>query len=155
MSQQQLAIADVRRAIDIYVSHAFPSAVPAAARAKIDALADVAEEELLSAAVFERDKFPSTSKFSLRLGNCFYPHMKLTIERSPDGSGYLFRADTHDRHCAPAPASREYAAFMQLMEQNQAIAMAIETAWAEAGLQTFKTYLRDDLARRRAASGRA
>jgi hypothetical protein len=39
---------------------------------------------------------------------------------------------------------------MQLMDQNHRMAQEIETAWAEASLPTFKTYLRDDLARRQA-----
>jgi hypothetical protein len=70
------------------------------------------------------------------------------IERSPDGRAHLFRADTHDRHIRPKPESREYAAFTELMKQNQSLAEQIEAAWAERGLNTFKSYLRRDLASR-------
>ena len=35
------------------------------------------------------------------------------------------------------------------MEVNQKLATAIETAWADADLPTFKTFLRDDLAKRK------
>ena len=35
-------------------------------------------------------------------------------------------------------------------QENQELVGRIESAWADAGLATFKTYLRDDLARREA-----
>jgi hypothetical protein len=38
---------------------------------------------------------------------------------------------------------------------NQKIVEQIETQWDEAGLPTFKGYLRNDLARRRAQAGQA
>ena len=38
--------------------------------------------------------------------------------------------------------------FCQLMEANRKSADAIEHAWTDAGLPTFKEYLRQDLARR-------
>mgnify|MGYP000446834360 CR=1 FL=1 len=50
-------------------------------------------------------------RYALRLGNLSYPHMKLIIDRSPDGKGYLLRADTHDAHIQPKAGSREQAAF--------------------------------------------
>ena len=87
---------------------------------------------------------------SLRLGNPWYPHMKLTIERAPDGKTSLFRADTHDRHIHVGPESPEYAAFCQMMEKNQSLASRIEAAWESGGLPTFKSFLRQDLARRQA-----
>jgi hypothetical protein len=36
------------------------------------------------------------------------------------------------------------------MEKNQKVVESVERAWAEGGVPTFKTYLREDLARRRA-----
>jgi len=88
-------------------------------------------------------------QIAVRLGNYVYPHMKLVIEPRPDGRGYLFRADTHDRHVRVPPSSPEYAVFQELMEKNQKLAEGIEHAWATEGLPTFRTFLREDLARRR------
>jgi hypothetical protein len=48
----------------------------------------------------------------------------------------------------------EYTSFCELMEENQRQAEGIESAWAEAGRPTFKTYVRVNLARRQAASWR-
>jgi hypothetical protein len=80
--------------------------------------------------------------------------MKLVIERSPDGSGALFHADTHDRHVQPPPDAPEAGAFAELAAKNQELSARIEAAWEEAGLPTFKRYLREDLARRKAAINR-
>ena len=106
-------------------------------------------EDFYASPIFERDSKTAPSKLSLRLGNKTYPHMKLTIERSPDKNGYLFRADTHDRHCCPPQGAREHEQFVALMAKNQQVAQSVESAWADMGLPTFKTWLRDDLARRK------
>jgi hypothetical protein len=97
-----------------------------------------------------RDNRDGPARYALRLGNRHYPHMKLVIDRAPDGRSYLLRADTHDAHCQPRPGSRESAAFLELARQNRAIAEAIEARWEAVGLPTFKKFLRDDLERRKA-----
>ena len=61
---------------------------------------------------------------------------------------FLFRADTHDRHVCPPEGAAEHDAFVNLMTRNQEIAQAVDSAWAEQGIPTFKTWLREDLARR-------
>ena len=52
--------------------------------------------------------------------------LKLVIERSPDGAGALFRADTHDRHVQPKPDSPEAVVFAELLRKNQELAQQIE-----------------------------
>ena len=98
-----------------------------------------------------RDSRDGPVRYALRLGNRHYPHMKLVIDRAPDGRSYLLRADTHDAHCQPRPGSRESASFAELARQNRAVAEAIEARWEAVGLPTFKKFLRDDLERRKAA----
>jgi hypothetical protein len=108
------------------------------------------------AAVFEKKGdagAAAAAAILLRLGNKFYPHMKLAIEKRPDRHGCLFRADTHDAHCCPVSSSREYQAFRQLMELNQTVAQAIESEWEREGVPTFKTFLKEDLARRQTNPG--
>jgi hypothetical protein len=149
----------VWRAIATYLSVAFdgapnahhvPAGTPSAVRSRLESLRMAPPDELLASPVFERDSAAHPAKFSLRLGNRTYPHMKLVIDRAPDGHGHLFRADTHDGHCRPAPGSRDYHVFCQLMEANRTLADRIEAAWEAQGIPTFKSYLRDDLARRKA-----
>lgn len=137
-----------------------PEPVPSAVRARLETLKSTPQDSFYDSPVFERQdaqrasgdpspRDPLPIRYALRLGNLSYPHMKLIIDRSPDGKGYLLRADTHDAHIQPRPGSREQAAFAELMSQNRAVADAIEGKWAEAGLPTFKQFLREDLERRK------
>jgi hypothetical protein len=139
----------VQRAIDVYVNTAYPVGPPVAVRSMLETERTWAGH-LTDAPVFVKDDPKNTTRWSMRLGNASYPHMKLVIERSPDGNGYLFRADAHDTHCCPPADSHEYPAFHELMTRNQQVVTAVEQAWAAAGVPTMKTYLQADLARRQA-----
>ncbi|MDB5319439.1 MAG: hypothetical protein JWN40_1070 [Phycisphaerales bacterium] len=141
----------VWKAIEVYVEVAYGGPPPpSAVRSRLETLRALSDESFYDSAVFEHRGEGMTARVLLRLGNRFYPHMKLAIERRPDRQGCLFRADTHDAHCCPSSESREYEAFRQLMEMNQTVAQSIDAAWERAKLPTFKTYLREDLARRQA-----
>lgn len=137
----------VRQAIDIYLKHAYGAELPPRVRSQLETLHDW-KGRFFRAPVFATDNVDSPKRYMLRLGNRQYPHMKLSMDLSPDGQRYLFRVDTHDAHACPAAASLEYDAFRQMMANNQQLLEKIESAWAAEGLPTFKTYLRDDLARR-------
>jgi hypothetical protein len=146
---------EVWRAIDAYLELAYHSTPPSAAvESRVDALRRADDVAFYDSQSIERDSADAPQKLAVRLGNPFYPHMKLVIEPTPDRSGYMFRADTHDKHIRPAPNSREYSLFCELMENNQKLAESIEHAWEEKGLPTFKQYLRNDLARRAASANR-
>ena len=136
-------------AIELYMRCAYGEAkAPAAVQKRLESLRAAGENgAFFASGVFERDS--NLKRYSLRLGNRFYPHMKLSIDERPDQDGFLFRADTHDRHICPTPASKEYGAFCELMEKNQQVAKQIEEQWQERGVPTFKTYLKQDLQRRR------
>lgn len=147
----------VFQAIDLYLAHAYGQSAtpPGAVRVRLDQLRNTPPDSLFTCPAFERDpKNPRHARLCLRLGNRFYPHMKLSIDPRPDGRGYLFRADTHDRHICPPAGSKEADLFRRLMEQNQSLSQSIESAWSAAGLPTFKSYLKGDLARRAAPQPR-
>lgn len=139
----------VMQAIDVYLRNAYGSEPPVTVRSQL-AVLKTWGGPFFRAPVFVADEQAGGTRYSMRLGNRHYPHMKLRIEPSPDGTRYLFRADSHDRHVCPPPESAEHRAFRDLMEKNQKVVESVETAWAAAGVPTFKTYLREDLARRRA-----
>ncbi|MCY2951010.1 MAG: hypothetical protein NTU53_03420 [Planctomycetota bacterium] len=149
MIWQRPSPSEVWNAIDLYLQQAYPAGPSCAIRARLDSLRAISDPNFYDSRILECDPAPQPTRFSLRLGNRFYPHMKLVIERSPDGHTHLFRADTHDQHACPPPSSGEYAPFCQLMVQNQSIAHAIESAWEQHHLLTFKSYLRQDLQQRR------
>ena len=137
------------KAIDAYLRLAYSESPSPNVASRLASLRGLSAEQFFASPTLERTSKDAPTRFDLRLGNRWYPHMKLTIERSPDRAAHLFRADTHDRHIQPAPGSRDYEAFRALMEKNQQLAGQIESAWEAQGLPTFKSYLREDLARRR------
>jgi hypothetical protein len=149
MGWSKPAVPQVWSAVEAYVNHAYGGAAPpSAVRDRLASLRAAADSDFYDSPVFEHDESRPPTRYSLRLGNKVYPHMKLVIERAPDGRGHLFRADTHDKHIRPNPTSREGRAFAELMKMNQQFAEAIEAEWAARGIATFKQFLRDDLARR-------
>ena len=141
----------VMQAIDIYLRHAYGDEPPVTVRSQLAVLKNWGGP-FFRAPVFVSEDQAQGKRYSMRLGNRHYPHMKLRIEPSPDGSRYLFRCDSHDRHVCPPETSPEHKAFRDLMEKNQQVVEGVEAAWAAEGVPTFKTYLREDLARRRAES---
>lgn len=135
------------RAIDVYLRHAYDEDPPRSVQLQLEALHQA--QDPYAARPFARTGDEQRPKLALRLGNRFYPHMKLVLEPAPAGLFYLFRADTHDRHIMPRQDHPEHDAFIEMRERNSKIAETIESAWAEAGIPTFKTFLSDDLERRR------
>lgn len=153
MASAMFDAALVQHAIDIYMKKAYPQGPPPVVVASMLATLRQFAGDFFKAPAFVKDDPKSPRKYSLRLGNCNYPHMKLVYELGPDGKTFLFRADAHDAHCCPPADAPEHAPFRQLMETNQKIIAQIESAWADEGIPTFKSFLREDLARRQASSG--
>jgi hypothetical protein len=137
----------VNKAVDLYLKHAYEGDPPAVVRSALATL-HAWGGKFYACPVFTKDANTPPDRYMMRLGNRYYPHMKLVIQRASDGQTFLFRADTHDRHICPPEGSPEHAEFINLMTRNQQIAQSVESAWADAGLPTFKTWLREDLARR-------
>ena len=145
MSWRKPTRAEVLRAVETYLNVAYSDEPPSAVRARLDTLRSVPEQEFYESAVLEHDaRLLHPPRYSLRLGNPYYPHMRMIIERSPDGRGYVFRADTHDHHCVPAAKSRDYAPFCRLMERNEELSQRIEAAWDALGIATFRGSRRAD-----------
>ncbi len=117
---QKPPIDQVWRAIEIYLGFAYPGdAPPSSVKARLETLRSTPVHAFYECKSMERDSMTSPRKYSLRLGNRFYPHMKLVIEPTPDNAACMYRADTHDKHIRPGPNSPELPAFLKLMEENQ------------------------------------
>jgi hypothetical protein len=140
----------LRRAIAIYLAHAYPAGEPPeVVRRRLDWPADVDAATLLARPPFERASKPGgdgPTIYALRLGNARYPHMKLQVQPWPNPAGFLLSVNTHDQVLALDPNDRDADAFRALQAENQRIKEAIELAWDQAGLPTFLRYLRDYLA---------
>ena len=141
-------LGDIRKAVGLYLQLAYSSRdIPTPVRQRVAAL-DAAGTSIWDSDLFEKAPAESGTRYSLRLGSASYPHMKLVIEAAPDGSGALFRVDTHDRHIRPAEGSKEHSDFIALQDRNAKLAAEIEAAWVAEGVLTFKEYLRRDLQQR-------
>ncbi|MFL5298784.1 MAG: hypothetical protein ACJ79R_00405 [Anaeromyxobacteraceae bacterium] len=145
MTWERPAPADLWRAIEAYLAVAYDGPRPAAVEERLSKVRQANGTELYECGAFE---CADDHRYALRLGNRFYPHMKLVVEASPAG-GALFRADTHDRHFLDlvGPGQTE---FEVLMARNETIAKAIEDAWAACQVPTTREYWRATMASRRA-----
>ncbi len=132
---------DVWRAIEAYLAVAYDGPPPPAVAARLERLRAAPEGEFYECEAFER----SEDRFALRLGNRFYPHMKVVVEAAPDGMAH-FHVDTHDRHVVEMLGSRD-PRLGELVARNQAIARAVEQAWTDRGLPTPLEHWREKLAR--------
>ena len=145
MTGENLPPPTVWRAIEVYVAHAYDGAIPpSAVRKRLDTLRSLPPEDFYANPAFERGEGEAAAtgnRLSLRLGNRFYPHMKLVLERRPDGLGYVFRVDGHDQHVLASSAGSACEAFQEVVQHDAVIAAAIEVAWAQQGLTTVRQFV--------------
>ena len=139
----------LKKAIDIYLPLAYPAGhIPDVVQARIAPVTASADSDFIKPEWFEPADKDGRAVYRLRLGQVAYPHMKLSIEESPDGTGYLLLADAHDIHLL-APENSPDAAFLsELRKNNAALVEKIQTAWTDAGLPTFRNYFRAAMERR-------
>lgn len=136
-------------AVTIYLDHAYTDVIPSQVARQVEDLRRATESGMYACASFERDVPDAPSRYSLRLGNRHYPHMKLVVEHLPARGRWFFRVDTHDLHIHLDPSSPEFEDLQRLHARNAEIAAAIEAAWEAAGVETFRAFLHRDLDARR------
>lgn len=163
----------LQQAIELYLRAAYSTGggqgagtgVPAGTQARVAPIMALGASENVPEGLLEPESGVSTDGYALRLGQPLYPHMKLIVEPAPVTAGgavpaadvpaILLRVDAHDRHLHAAPGSPDAAWLTSIRASNKELTEAIETAWAKAGLPTFKEYLRKQLEARRARQAEA
>ncbi|MCL2646311.1 MAG: hypothetical protein FWD61_04795 [Phycisphaerales bacterium] len=146
----------LQRAVQLYLEHAYPGGVPASIQDKIMPVMAIPADQIVPIELFEKSAEGGAGpSYALRLGQPMYPFMKLIIEPAPgqdslSPTNYLLRADAHDRHLHAPEGSPDAAWLASVRVSNHDLVEKIEAAWAQAGLSTFKEYLRKQLAARRA-----
>lgn len=130
----------LRRALAIYLSHAWPGR---AGRKGPEVPEDRSGDELLDLFTDETKKEAgrASRRFILRLGNRRYPHMKLVFEEYLVPEEFVFSVDTHDE-LELKPDYPDYEAWQELKERNREIKGRIEESWRSAGIPTYAS-LRD------------
>ena len=136
-------------AIDIYLSRAYPDGVGEQISQKFTIPDDCDLAGWLIEAVGEPEPadadIDTVRSIALRLGNAFYPNMKLRLTRPPGDDMFLLMVDSHDVMLAAPPGSPDYQALEELKAANAAIAGDIANAWDAVGLPTERNYLRDKI----------
>jgi hypothetical protein len=84
--------------------------------------------------------------YSFRLGCAHYPHLKLQVVTTDDGS-LVFSVDTHDA-VQLQPNHPDAGRWRQLQTANRELKTRIERAWEAEGLLTFNGLLRRELGRK-------
>jgi len=136
---------EIRRAVELYLAAAYGDDRPAAVDRLMPGEAFEPGSYLMSDRV---ERTPDSCglrevrSFALRLGNRWYPHMKLRISRPPNERVYLFCVDCHDAMLQAPAGSPDGPALEQLKRHNASLAAAIDAAWDAAGLPTEKGFLR-------------
>jgi hypothetical protein len=151
-----------QQAMELYLQFAYPQGLPPAVEAKAAIIRNLPRTEEEGGArempldLLEREAANSVASYALRLGQPMYPHMKLVMDPAPETLeaycgrvDYIFRVDSHDRHLHAPPGSPDAAWLTAVRLSNKDLGEKIETAWAAAGLPTFKEFLRRQLEARK------
>ena len=153
MNLRQLTRPRLEEVVRLYLAEAFPEGrLPLATQARLQWPAGETLADLALGPAFERRPHgappDACQRIRLRLGNSFYPHMKLGVDRVPDSEDWVLVVDSHDRPLLAAVAEHERVAVEELIQKNTVLKERIERRWREAGLPTFEQYIRDRLRRR-------
>jgi hypothetical protein len=125
-----------------------PQTVPAAKRPYLHINPDAPLEPLLAPPVCATLPAPGggVRGYSFRLGCTYYPHLKLQVVTTEDGS-LVFSVDTHDA-VQLQPDHPDWPRWRQLQTANRELKTRIERAWEADGLLTFNGLLRRELGRK-------
>jgi len=137
--------ADIRRAVRLYLSHAYGPKPPAAA-VKFVPPKRFDPAKWLMGDLIERDPadapLENVRSFALRIGNAAYPHMKLRLSRPPRDRVFLFSVDSHDAFLRAEVDNPDRQSLERLKKHNAGVVAAVNAAWDAAGLTTQREYLR-------------
>jgi hypothetical protein len=124
-----------------------PQSVPAAKQPYLHINPGAPLESLLAPPVGQALPAPGggVRGYSFRLGCTHYPHLKLQIVNTEDGS-LVFSVDTHDA-VQLQPDHPDLPRWRQLQTANRELKTRIERAWEADGLLTFNGLLRRELGR--------
>lgn len=138
MRLDRLTPAHVRRAVAIYMEHAWPEGAEGTPRVD-PAVLEPCEtlEELFACCETPTggERGPAAARYTLRLGNHRYPFMKLVVQEYLVDEEYFFSVDTHDG-LKITPDMPDFTAWCELRRFNAELKVEIEAAWQVASLPT-------------------
>jgi len=136
MRLDRLTPAHVRRAIQIFLDHAWPPGQDARPKLGLGELEGCSTLDEVFARFDRPPEGQTTSaRYTLRLGNHRYPFMKLVVQEYLVNGEYFFSVDTHDDLCI-TPDMPDYEGWTELRRYNRTLKDEIEGAWQGEGLPT-------------------
>ncbi|MCP4375032.1 MAG: hypothetical protein GY794_02455 [bacterium] len=146
----------LRDAIDMYLARAYPDGVSEQISRKFTVPDDCDLGLWLLETAGEAEPpgsdIDSVRTIALRLGNAFYPNMKLNMVRPPGSKEFLLMVDSHDVMLKAPEGSPDYQALEELKTANAAIVADVTSAWDAAAMPTERNYLRDKIRQARERS---
>ena len=136
MRLEQMTPAHVRRALDVYVSVAWPDDCGSQPNTSLEEFERIEELNDLFA-LFERVQGGGggLKRYALRLGNLRYPFMKFIVQEHLVNGEYFFSVDTHD-NLEVRPENPDFDEWERLKSFNRELKTKIEQGWESAGLPT-------------------
>ena len=139
---------DLYRAINIYLTHAYGSteAIPEQIANLLPKNPDFDPKQWIMGEMVERNPaeapFEEVVTASFRLGNMFYPNMKLRLAKPPREEFFLLSVDSHDAVLQAPEGTPDYKMLEELKAHNAKLAGEIQTQWDKLGLPTERNYMR-------------
>ena len=117
----------ILQAVETYLKIAYPDTeLPERVVKIVEILKN--SEKIFPESIFEN---PAEGIYSLRLGNMFYPHMKLVVKI--EGENLLFDVDTHDSPERIPPSLPGYEKFKRIIKFNAEVKEKILNAFSGNG----------------------
>jgi len=138
MKWQDLEVRHIRRAVEIFLQHGYEeAALPPPLPKGFESCTSV-DQILKEFFVDERedDRGRTMARYTWRLGNSNYPHMKLVVQEYLFRGEFFFGVDSHDE-IDVRPDFPDYEAWTKLKEYNRDLRESIETHWREEKLPTM------------------
>ena len=139
---------DLYEAINVYLTHAYGQTeeLPEQISKLLPKKSEFDPKTWIMSDMVERNpedsSFEEVKTASFRLGNMFYPNMKLRLAKVPNENFFLLSVDSHDAILHAPEGSPDHAMLEQLKAANAEIANKIQTQWDEMGLPTDRNYMR-------------
>lgn len=137
MRLDRLTPAHVRRAVQIYMDHAWPKDRDQKPNFDVTQLESANTLEELSPYFDKPVKGvePACARYTLRLGNYRYPFMKFVVQEYLVHEEYFFCVDTHD-DIKITPDMPDYDGWIEIRRFNRGLKQVIEAEWSRSELPT-------------------
>jgi CheY-like chemotaxis protein len=136
MRLEQMTPAHVRRAMNVYLAHAWPPGCAGQPARDVAEFEEVRDLDCLFAS-FEQAAGGGGGfkRYALRLGNHRYPFMKFVVQEHLVNGEFFFSVDTHD-NLDISPEAPDYEEWERLKLFNRGLKGEIEAEWQQIGLPT-------------------